>query len=95
MSKSLSCVVGESIAVEFILEVLKCKSIVEDVTVGNFGSCLTDCFEAVGLLVCSTGASSSFKTTYLLKLGAGAAETTAAKAAIDRVTFMMLIDMFL
>lgn len=89
-ASSFEVALGEFVqdfAVELVLQMLQGESIVEDVTVCNGGSRLTDCKQAVPRLVMYA---SSCGITHLFFAGAAAA--TAAKAATERIVDFMLME---
>lgn len=76
----------QDFAVELVLQMLQSESIVEDNTVGDGGSRLTDCKQAVSRLVLLF---STCPITHLFFVGAAAA--TAAKAATEKAVDFMLL----
>lgn len=85
--------IGKTFTIEFILEVLKGKSIVEDISVSDGGRCLTDHLEADPSVSKELDDKIySHVNTYFLVVGTAAAVAAAAKAATAAIVIFIASD---
>lgn len=84
--------IGKTFTVEFILEVLKGKSIVEDISVSDGRRCLTDHLEADPSVSKELDKIYSHVNTYFLVVGTAAAAAAAAKAATAAIVIFIASD---